>query len=221
MWGHPAKKLKQFRARATLFALVGLAFAVGVGVGALAVTARMAEARASVPAWGDPTADLVAGLEASPAEYEAALFRAQVVAASAAAAASDVHTVASALTVQLPTATGPLYDVAAVARMVPGERSAAYLTFYYCSGAFVGDGGGFCGSAADGTPVQMGVAACDRAHHGQRFRVVGDPTGLVFRCADTGSGVAGQHRDIWFPTPDEAAAWFAHVGHSVMIQVLE
>lgn len=220
MWGHLAKKLKQFRERATVLALVGLAFAVGVGVGALAVTAGMAEARASVPDWGDATADLVAGLEEPAAAYEAALFRANVVRANA-AAASDVHTVASALTVQLPRAAGPLYDVAAVARMVPGERSAAYLTYYYCTGGFVGDGGGFCGSAADGTPVQMGVAACDRAHHGQRFRVVGDPTGLVFRCADTGSGVAGQHRDIWFPTPSDAAAWFAHVGHSVMIQVLE
>lgn len=218
---HLAKKLKQFRERATVLALVGLAFAVGIGAGALAVTAGMAEARASVPAWGDANADLVAGLEAPPAAYEAALFRAKVVAAAAAAAASDVHTVASALTMQLPSATGPLYDIAAVARMVPGERSAAYLTYYYCSGGFVGDGGGFCGRAADGTPVQMGVAACDRAHLGQRFRVLGDPTGLVFRCADTGGGVAGQHRDIWFPTPGEAASWFAHVGHNAMIQVLE
>ena len=217
---HLAKKLKQFRERATLLALVALAFAVGMGAGALAVTARMAEARATVPAWGDATADLVAGLEVPQSAYEAALFRANVVRASA-AAASDVHTVASALTVQLPRANGPLYDVAAVARMVPGERSAAYLTYYYCTGGVVGDGGGFCGHAADGTPVQMGVAACDRAHQGQRFRVVGDPTGLVFRCADTGGGVAGQHRDIWFPTPSEAAAWFAQVGHSVMIQILE
>ncbi len=162
MWGHPAKKLKQFRERATLLALVGLAFAVGVGAGALALTAQMAEARASVPVWGDPTADLVAALEAPPDAYEASLFRLKVVAA--AAAASDVHSVASALTVRFPSTSGSLYDAASIARMVPGERSSAYLTYYYCYGDAVGDGG---------EPEQE--AASDhrqvrrlRHHHGRR-----------------------------------------------------
>ncbi len=214
MHGYPAKKLKQLRQRATLIALTGFAFALGVGVGALAVTAGMAEARAATPAWGDPTAELWVSREAGE-DYDPLAGVARVV------AAPDVHTVASAL-VRVPAGgNGRLYDSASVARMVPGERSAAYLTFYYCSGEAVGDGGGFCGRTADGTPVQTGVAACDRALMGERFRVLGDPSATVFRCADTGSGVGGQHRDIWFATAADAAAWFAHVGQNVMIQVLD
>ena len=137
----------------------------------------------------------------------------------------DVRTISSALRVESPRGTGlvagPLYSTTQVAGMVPGDRAPATVTFYYCAGAAVGDGGGFCGHAADGTPVQIGVAACDRSYLGQKFRVVGDPSGIVFRCADTGGGVFGQMRDMWFPTSGEAAGWLAAVGHNVTIEVLD
>jgi hypothetical protein len=217
-----ARKLNQLSRRAGLIALTGFAFSVGTGVGALAVTAQHASARVAYVPASYVDDELFASREA-PEVYGV------TVGAEYVAPAPDVHTVASALRIEAaPRApqiaapgTGPLYTPAAVAQMVPGEQAAARLTFYYCSGGVVGDGGGFCGHAADGTPVQPGVAACDRQYLGQKFRVLGDPSGMVFRCADTGSGVFGQLRDLWFETPDAASAWFASVGHSVTIEVLD
>ena len=218
MRGTTAHQLKQLTRLAGALALTGFAFAVGLGVGALAITAQSARASSDAVVW------------ASAAEVEFTSSReawgAYGVSAGREATSpnGDVHTTASALRVELPRqapAAGPLYSAAAVSRMIPGERAAATVTFYYCSGAAVGDGGGFCGHTADGTPVQLGVASCDRGFMGQKFRVVNDPSGMVFRCADTGGGVFGQMRDIWFPTAAEAGTWIAAVGHNVTIEVLD
>ncbi len=217
----PAKKLEQLSRLGVTVALTAFAFAVGVGVGALAVTAQHARA-ASVPLFATELPvpaeiELTASREAWGA-YGVAVgdetFKAQ----------PEERTISSALRVEsrgTGLVPGPLYSTAQTAGMVPGDRAPATVTFYYCAGAPVGDGGGFCGHAADGTPVQIGVAACDRSYLGQKFRVVGDPSGIVFRCADTGGGVFGQMRDMWFPTSGEAAGWIATVGHNVTIEVLD
>lgn len=217
----PAQKLEQLSRLGATVALTAFAFAVGVGVGALAVTAQHARAGA-VPMFA---------AELMPAEIELTVSREAwgaygiAVGNESIKAQTDVHTVSSALRVEPPRGAGlvpgPLYSTAQVAGMVPGDRAPATVTFYYCSGAAVGDGGGFCGHAADGTPVQIGVAACDRSYLGQKFRVVGDPSGIVFRCADTGGGVFGQMRDMWFPTAGDAAGWLAGVGHNVTVEVLD
>lgn len=151
--------------------------------------------------------------------------------------APGVHEVARLLSIEVPAtptpvaratrAAAPSAPVApyvppvALASLRPGEQVQASISFYYCERSNVGDGGGFCGHTADGTPVQLGVAACSRQYLGQVFRVVGDPSGMVFRCADTGSAVVGQHRDIWFPTAGAAGQWMAHVGYSAVIEILE
>lgn len=107
----------------------------------------------------------------------------------------------------------------------PGETLTVPLTFYYCedstSGQRRGDGGGFCGVMRDGTNVYPGAAACSYSYLGQRFRIEGDPTGRIYTCNDTGSGIHGQHRDIWFMSSGEGWAWQAVVGRSAVIQVLQ
>ncbi|MSP22157.1 MAG: hypothetical protein EXR66_03955 [Dehalococcoidia bacterium] len=132
----------------------------------------------------------------------------------------DVHTVARALSVDS-AAYRPLLTTAAIAAMTSGALASAQVTFYYCAGGGAGDGGGFCGHTADGSAVQIGVAACDPALLGQHFRVVGDPSGLVFRCSDTGGAVYGAVRDMWFPTAATGGTWLGRVGHNVVIEVLE
>lgn len=90
----------------------------------------------------------------------------------------------------------------------------APITYYYCtqtSTSGAGDGGGFCGSMRDGSIVHPGAASCDSRYFGQRFRVVGDPTNMIYSCADTGGGVSAEHRDIWFATSGEAWAWWKQV----------
>lgn len=155
--------------------------------------------------------------------------------------APGVHEVARLLSIEVPATSTPAAVARATARAVaappmvvtpyvppvavaslrPGEQVHASISFYYCERSNVGDGGGFCGHTADGTPVQLGVAACARQYLGQVFRVVGDPSGMVFRCADTGSAVVGQHRDIWFPSAGAAGQWMAHVGYAAVIEILE
>lgn len=104
----------------------------------------------------------------------------------------------------------------------PGDRVRITLSFYYCEylGAALGDGGRFCGLMRDGTVVYSGAAACDIAYLGQIFRIAGDPTGRIYRCADTGSAIGGSHRDIWFQTNTEGWNWLQMVGDSVVIEVL-
>ncbi len=105
-----------------------------------------------------------------------------------------------------------------------GDRVQVTLSFYYCvpgtSGMPTGDGGGFCGAMRDGSVVYPGAAACDYAYLGQTFRIVGDASGTTYRCADTGSAVHGQHRDIWFNSSDEGWAWQGQVGDVATIEVL-
>ena len=100
----------------------------------------------------------------------------------------------------------------------------ASLSYYYCNqgslAASIGDGGGWCGAMANGEVVHEGAAACDRAHLGQRFRIVGDPLGLTYTCKDTGSAVHGQHRDIWFDTSDDGYRWIVEVGYTAQVQIL-
>jgi hypothetical protein len=105
-----------------------------------------------------------------------------------------------------------------------GDRVNATVTFYYCedttNGQRRGDGGGFCGTMRDGSPVYPGAAACDPAYLGQQFRIEGDPTERVYTCADTGGGIYGEHRDIWFMGNAEGWAWQQVVGTSAVIEIL-
>ncbi|MQA00917.1 MAG: hypothetical protein GEU80_16625 [Dehalococcoidia bacterium] len=103
-----------------------------------------------------------------------------------------------------------------------GQQVSATVSFYYCQHdtGSAGDGGGFCGAMRDGTVVRSGAAACDAAYLGQQFRIVGDPTGRVYQCSDTGSAVHGMHRDIWFATSTEGWAWLDAVGRNVTLEVL-
>jgi hypothetical protein len=105
-----------------------------------------------------------------------------------------------------------------------GDRVIAPITFYYCDRATpdspIGDGGTFCGHMRDGDIVYSGAAACDYAYLGQRFRIVGDPTGRSYSCADTGSAVHGLHRDIWFQTSDEGVVWQLFIGRRAGIEIL-
>lgn len=124
-------------------------------------------------------------------------------------------------------ATAPDPVRAAPAEVVkPARAVQAPITYYYCtqtSGGGAGDGGGFCGHMRNGQIVHRGAASCSGANFGQRFRVVGDPSGLVYTCKDTGGGVGAEHRDIWFATSDEAFTWWKTVapGGYATIEVIE
>lgn len=106
------------------------------------------------------------------------------------------------------------------------------ITYYYCRqgsiAASIGDGGGWCGAMANGEVVHQGAAACDRSRLGERFRIVGDPLGLTYECKDTGGGVHGHHRDIFFDVSDdgyrwvnEVGDWDPAVGYTARIEILE
>jgi hypothetical protein len=73
---------------------------------------------------------------------------------------------------------------------------------------------------ANGAPVHSGAAACAHQYLGQQFRIMNDPTDRIYTCADTGSAVGGQHRDIWFATADEARQWYRVVGPTAVIEIL-
>lgn len=107
----------------------------------------------------------------------------------------------------------------------PGDRLLVSVSFYYCAdngGSHSrGDGGGFCGVARDGTRVRSGMAACDVAYLGQRFRIDGDPTGRTYVCGDTGSAVHGLHRDIWFGESEPGWRWQQVTGRRTVIEVVE
>lgn len=113
-------------------------------------------------------------------------------------------------------------SLAASPPLEPGDRLRITLSFYYCEylGEAVGDGGLFCGLMRDGTVVYAGAAACDIAYLGQIFRIEGDPTGRIYRCADTGSAIGGSHRDIWFQTNTEGWDWLQTIGQSAVIEIL-
>lgn len=101
----------------------------------------------------------------------------------------------------------------------------ATITYYYCTRGTeprgIGDGGGFCGGMRSGKIVYAGAASCSAVYLGQRFRIVGDPTGRTYTCEDTGGGVHGNHRDIWFANSDEGYAWRNQVGSWAEIVIVE
>ena len=104
-----------------------------------------------------------------------------------------------------------------------GDRVTVSLSFYYCehsAGTPRGDGGGFCGVMRDGSSVYPGAAACDIAYLGQLFRIEDDPASLIYRCADTGSAVGAEHRDIWFQSSAEGWRWQLGIGRSAAIEIL-
>lgn len=109
--------------------------------------------------------------------------------------------------------------------LAPGDRVLAPVTFYYCEEAAGGsyprgDGGAFCGVVRDGSKVRPGMAACDYAYLGQRFRIEGDPTGRTYVCGDTGSAILGLARDIWFLDNRSGWLWQRSVGTSAVIEIL-
>ncbi len=111
-------------------------------------------------------------------------------------------------------------------RVAPGQPGGlAAITYYYCTRGDdlrgIGDGGGFCGGMASGNTVYPGAASCSRTHFGQRFTIAGDPTGRVYTCEDTGGGVGGNHRDIWFADSDEGYQWRQQVGPWAEITILD
>ena len=110
----------------------------------------------------------------------------------------------------------------ATPKLTPGDRLMVPVSFYYCQagGGAQGDGGGFCGAMRDGSVVYSGAAACDVVYLGQRFRIEGDPSARIYRCADTGSAVHGLHRDIWFGSNSEGWAWQRSIGQAATIEVL-
>lgn len=111
------------------------------------------------------------------------------------------------------------------ADLVAGAQVEATVSYYYCQQGQeprgIGDGGGFCGAMRNGEAVYPGAAACAHAYLGQHFRIVGDPLERVYTCADTGSAVHGQHRDIWFMNSDDGMYWQAAVGRNVVLEILE
>ena len=107
-----------------------------------------------------------------------------------------------------------------------GTTVEARITYFYCNqgtiSAGIGDGGRFCGLMANGEMVHQGAAACsrDNAAQGQRFRIIGDPLGLIYTCKDTGNAVHGEQRDIWFENSDDAINWIGQVGDTALVEIL-
>ena len=105
-----------------------------------------------------------------------------------------------------------------------GTVVTARITYFYCTpgeiARGIGDGGGWCGHMANGEIVHPGAAACARDYLGQRFRIIGDPLDRIYTCKDTGGGVRGEHRDIWFENSDEGRLWLDQVGDSAQIEIL-
>jgi hypothetical protein len=119
----------------------------------------------------------------------------------------------------------PTVERPAVEDLQPGAQVSATVSYYYCqqgtNARGIGDGGGFCGHMRDGDIVYPGAAACSYDYLGQHFRIIGDPLERVYTCADTGSAVHGQHRDIWFLNSDDGMNWQAVVGRNITIEILE
>jgi 3D (Asp-Asp-Asp) domain-containing protein len=98
------------------------------------------------------------------------------------------------------------------------------ITYYYCvpgAADTIGDGGGYCGTMANGEKVHEGAAACSPGLLGQQFIIEGDPTGRTYTCTDTGGSVLQDHRDIWFMTSDEGYAWWSALGDRAFIQIVQ
>ena len=105
-----------------------------------------------------------------------------------------------------------------------GEPQTAGISYYYCEeGSLpqgIGDGGGFCGGMANGQQVHEGAAGCSPRSLGQRFRILGDPTGRVYTCSDVGATASDSHREVWFPNSDAGWTWRQTVGETARIEIL-
>ena len=105
------------------------------------------------------------------------------------------------------------------------SRFETSITYYFCvptgDARTHGDGGGYCGSMANGEVVHEGAAACKPGLLGQRFRIEGDPTGRIYECTDTGGSVLNDHRDIWFMNSADGYEWWVTVGDRAFIEVVE
>ena len=104
------------------------------------------------------------------------------------------------------------------------DQRLASITYYYCSQgsipASIGDGGGWCGAMASGQVVYEGAAACAAQYMGQQFKILGDPNGRIYTCADTGSAVTGEHRDIFFHNSDDGYQWWLQIGTTATIEIV-
>ena len=105
-----------------------------------------------------------------------------------------------------------------------GTTVEARITYFYCNqgtiSAGIGDGGGWCEYMANGEIVHEGAAACSRDNFRQRFRIIGDPNGLIYTCTDTGNAVHGEQRDIWFDNSDDGLNWIREVGTTALVEIL-
>jgi len=118
---------------------------------------------------------------------------------------------------------------------VPGEAVGDNpywrITIYCCKND---PGGAYCGTAASGTQVAPGVAACSpHWDFWTRFQIHG---GLSYLhdvvCLDRGSAVkAANHLDIWFydcgdleaedgPAPGTGWHWLQEVGTQAVVEVV-
>jgi hypothetical protein len=97
----------------------------------------------------------------------------------------------------------------------PGQRFAdVNITFYDCS---VQE---FCGKMYGGLRVYEGAAACSfDIPLGIRFRIVGDPTGHVYRCDDRGV-LPNTWVDIFFFNQPDGRNWQSDVGRFGTIEIL-
>jgi hypothetical protein len=87
-----------------------------------------------------------------------------------------------------------------------GTKLASTSTFYACIG------NGFCGHMANGQFPYPGAAACsNNLPFGTRFRIDGDPSGLVFTCVDRGA-LTATWVDVWFYDVADGWAWQANIG---------
>lgn len=93
-----------------------------------------------------------------------------------------------------------------------GEAVSVSITFYTCPP--------YCGAMANGQPVYEGAAACGYAFElGQRFRILGDPTGRTYLYADRGLG-GYWWVDIFFAEETAGRAWARQVGTRGTIELL-
>src|SRR5262245_37051289 len=124
------KQAKQLTQRASLIALTGFAFSVGVGVGALAFTAQFAEAMIETVMASDapPALEYEQTTVREAGSSEPPLVPLQVVATPPAPAGDEFVAVSARRFAQpgeLPGAAVPLYGAQVIQQMVPGERVAA------------------------------------------------------------------------------------------------
>jgi hypothetical protein len=215
--------------RAALLTTLSLAVALAIGVGGYAASTEAQHALASVlpvsaPAVDTPESDRLAATvlpDAGSVEPAVAVSERPFESSRAIPAVESPVVTASEDVVRASRAIAP---GASTPPLSIGDRVQVTVSFYYCelgqASPSAGDGGGFCGAMRDGSVVYNGAAACDYAYLGQRFRIEGDPLRRIYRCADTGSAVHGQHRDIWFGSSDEGWKWQRSVGQTATIEII-